>query len=217
VESNLVYHLSNHSLIADDSWVKPGRASRSWWSDHPSSRDFVKLKNYVDLASEMGWEYSLVDANWNRMENGGNIEDLVKYANSKNIGLSFWYNSGGPHNIVTEQPRDIMNDPSKRKEELKKLHDWGVKAIKVDFFQSDKQDIMKLYLDILKDAASQQIMVVFHGCTLPRGWSRTYPNLVSMEAVKGAEQYGWDSVFARQDAMLNTILAFTRNVVGRMD
>ena len=217
VESNLVYHLANHSQIADDGWVKPGRASWSWWSDHPSSRDFEKLKTYVDLASDMGWEYSLVDANWNRMENGGKIEDLVQYARSKKIGLSFWYNSGGPHNIVTEQPRDIMNDPVKRREELKKLQDWGVKAVKVDFFQSDKQDIMKLYLDILKDAADHQIMVVFHGCTIPRGWSRTYPNLVSMEAVKGAEQYGWDSVFARQAAKLNVILAYTRNVVGPMD
>lgn len=216
VESNLVYDLADPNKLGDVSWVKPGRASWSWWSDHPSSREFSKLKDFVDLAVDMGWEYSLVDANWNIMQ-GGNIDDLVKYASAKKIGLSLWYNSGGPHNHVTEQPRDIMGDRVKRKEEFAKLHAWGVKAVKVDFFGSDKQSIIQLYFDILKDAAKEKIMVIFHGCTLPRGWSRTYPNLLSMEAVKGAEQYGWDSTFANHAAEHNTILTFTRNVVGPMD
>jgi len=216
VESNLVYDLADSNMNPDDRWVKPGRSSWSWWSDHPSSKDFVKLKKYVDLAATMGWEYSLVDANWNSMK-GGDIESLVQYANTKHIGLTLWYNSGGPHNNVTEQPRNIMSDPVKRKDEFHKLHNWGIKAVKVDFFQSDKQQIMQLYLDILKDAAKEKIMVVFHGCTLPRGWSRTYTNLLSMEAVKGAEQYGWDKNFAQYAAEHNTILAFTRNVVGPMD
>lgn len=216
IESNLVHDLAAPNIIGDFSWVKPGRSSWSWWSDHPSSRDFVKLKNYVDLAKDMGWEYSLVDANWNVMR-GGNIEDLVKYAKSKNIGLSLWYNSGGPHTEVTEQPRDIMYDAVKRKAEFKKLHEWGVKAVKVDFFNSDKQHLIQLYQGILKDAAEQKIMVVFHGCTVPRGWARTYPNLVSMEAVRGAEQYGWDPKYAANAPAHNIILAFTRNVVGSMD
>ncbi|HXL55943.1 MAG TPA: glycoside hydrolase family 97 catalytic domain-containing protein, partial [Chitinophagaceae bacterium] len=97
------------------------------------------------------------------------------------------------------------------------LHALGVKAVKVDFFDSDKQDIIKLYHDILEDAAKEQIMVVFHGCTLPRGWSRTYPNLLSMEGIRGAEQIGWDTVFANNAATYNTINVFTRNVVGPMD
>jgi alpha-glucosidase len=216
VESNLVYHLSDANKIGDDAWVKPGRSSWSWWSDHPSSKDFNKLKKYVDLARDMNWEYSLVDANWNIMH-GGNIEELIKYAAAKNISLTLWYNSGGLHNTISEQPRDIMNDPVKRKEEFKKLHAWGVKAVKVDFFDSDKQDIIRLYIDILKDAAAEKIMVVFHGCTLPRGWSRTYPNLLSMESIRGAEQIGWDTVFANNAAIYNTINVFTRNVVGPMD
>lgn len=216
VESNLVYHLSDPNKIGDDSWVKPGRSSWSWWSDHPSSKDFNKLKNYIDLAKEMQWEYSLVDANWNIMH-GGNIEDLTKYAASKNIGLTLWYNSGGTHTKISEQPRDIMNDPVKRKEEFKKLREWGVKAVKVDFFNSDKQGIIQLYHDILEDAAKEHIMVIFHGCTLPRGWSRTYPNLLSMEGIRGAEQIGWDTVFANNAPMYNTINVFTRNVVGPMD
>ena len=216
VESNLVYDLADPNRIGNTDWIKPGRSSWSWWSDHSSSKDFVKLKKYVDLAKEMGWEYSLVDANWNIMQ-GGDISQLVKYANEKKVGLALWYNSGGDHNSVTEQPRNIMNDPVKRKEELSKLHRWGIKAIKVDFFQSDKQKIMQLYFDILKDAAKEKIMVIFHGCTLPRGWSRTYPNLISMEGVKGAEQYGWDNSFAQHAPEHNTIISFTRNVVGPMD
>jgi len=216
VESNLVYHLADKNKIGDDSWVEPGRSSWSWWSDHPSSKNFSTLKKYVDLSKDMGWEYSLVDANWNIMQ-GGDIEQLAKYAASKNIGLTLWYNSGGPHNTVTEQPRDIMSDPVKRKEEFKKLHAWGVKAIKVDFFDSDKQKIIQLYHAILEDAAKEKVMAVFHGCTLPRGWSRTYPNLLAMEGIRGAEQIGWDTVFASNAAMYNTINVFTRNVVGPMD
>ena len=217
IESNLVYHLSAPNKIGDASWVKPGRSSWSWWGDHASSKNFTSLKKFIDLSKTMGWEYSLIDANWDIMQDGGTIEDLVKYANAQKVLLTLWYNSGGPHNTVTERPRDIMNDAVKRKAEFKKLNTWGVKAIKVDFFDSDKQEIIKLYLNILKDAAAAKIMVVFHGCTLPRGWSRTYPNLISMEAIKGAEQYGWDSVFAANAPIHNIIAICTRNVVGPMD
>ncbi len=216
VESNLVYHLAAPNTLGDVSWVKPGRSSWSWWGDHDSSKDFVKLKKFVDLAKEMGWEYSLVDANWDIME-GGTIEQLVAYAKTKNIRLILWYNSGGPHNTVTERPRDIMNDAVKRKEEFKKLKKWGIAGIKVDFFQSDKQNIIQLYHDIITDAAKEHIMVNFHGCTLPRGWSRTYPNLVSMEAVRGAENYGWGKEFAIKAPELNVIYSFTRNIIGPMD
>ncbi|HEY5744928.1 MAG TPA: glycoside hydrolase family 97 catalytic domain-containing protein [Chryseolinea sp.] len=217
VESNLTHHLAPPSVIDDPSWVVPGRSSWSWWSDHASSRNVKTLKAYIDLSSKMGWEYSLVDANWNIMENGGNVSELLDYAKKRNVGLTLWYNSGGPHNRVTEQPRDIMSDPIKRKAEFKKLHEWGIKAVKVDFFNSDKQNIMAQYQDILRDAAEEQIMVLFHGCTAPRGWSRTYPNLVAMEAVKGAEQYSFDTVFCNNAPRHNTILAMTRNVVGPMD
>jgi hypothetical protein len=217
VESHLVYHLADANKVGDVTWVKPGRSSWSWWGDHESSTNFEKLKKFVDLAKEMGWEYSLVDANWNIMKGGGTIQELVKYAAEKNIALLFWYNSGGPHNVVTEQPRDIISDSVKRKEEFKKLRKWGVKGIKVDFFQSDKQHIIQLHHDILEDAAKEELMVNFHGATLPRGWSRTYPNLVTVEAVAGAENYGWGKEFALRAPVHNNILTYTRNVVGPMD
>jgi alpha-glucosidase len=217
VQSNMVNNLAKPNAIGDISWVKPGRSSWSWWSDHASSRNITTMKRFVDLAAKMKWEYSLVDANWNIPKSGGTIEDLVKYAKQKNVKLTLWYNSGGPHNDVTEQPRDVMFDPITRKQEMKKLHDWGVKAIKVDFFQSDKQSIMQLYHDILKDAAKEEIMVIFHGCTMPRGWARTYPNLLAMEGVRGAENYGWSQSFAMDAAEYNTIFVYTRNVAGSMD
>jgi alpha-glucosidase len=216
VESDMVVELNPPSAIPDESWIKPGRASWSWWSDWPSSKNFESLKKFVDLSVEMGWEYSLVDANWDLMT-GRNVEELIKYANSKNIGILMWYNSGGPHNNVTERPRDIMSNPELRKAEFKKLADWGVKGVKVDFFQSDKPQIIKQYFDILKDAADNKIMVNFHGCTMPRGWNRTWPNLVSMEAVRGAESYGFDTTYTEKAVWHNTILPFTRNVIGSMD
>lgn len=215
VESNMVVKLAPESKM-DASWVKPGRASWSWWSDPPSPRNYKSMLKFIDLAAEMGWEYFLVDANWDQMS-GGNVEQFIRYANSKNVGILLWYNSGGPHNVITERPRDLMLDPAIRKEEFKRIAALGVKGVKVDFFQSDKADMMKLYLDILKDAAEHKILVNFHGCTLPRGWNRTWPNLVSMEAVTGAENYQYNRRYPEAAVWHNTILPFTRNVVGSMD
>jgi hypothetical protein len=146
----------------------------------------------------------------------GNIKQLIDYAKSKGVGIILWYNSGGPHNHVDAWHVGIMDDPIKRKAEMKKLESWGVKGVKVDFMQSDKQYLMKLYEDILRDAAKHHLFVDFHGATIPRGWARTYPNMLTMEAIRGAEQY-WDTNFAKNAHMFHTIYAFTRNVVGSMD
>ncbi len=216
VESTLVTDVSAPSVVKDTSWIKPGRASWSWLFDHDSPQDCTKLKAWVDLAAEMGWEYSLVDANWDRMKNG-TIHDLIAYANSKGVGLLLWYNSGGPHNHVSEKPRGLMDNKEIRREEFATLKKWGIKGVKVDFWQSDKQNIIQLYQELLKDAADFQIMVNFHGCTLPRGWSRTYPHLMSMEAVRGEECYSFDRRFTTEAPIHNVILPFTRNAVGPMD
>lgn len=216
VESNAVHSLANAPGSKDFSWVKPGRASWSWWGDQGSPRNFEALKKFVDFSKSMSWEYSLIDANWNEMK-GGSIEQLAKYANSQGVGLWLWYNSGGRHNTVTEKPRDIMSDSALRKAEFAKLKSWGVKGVKVDFFQSDKPWMIEHYHNILADAAEHQIMVNFHGCTLPRGWSRTWPNLLSMEAVKGAECYIFEGDFPDRAPLHNVNVVFTRNVVGPMD
>jgi alpha-glucosidase len=215
VESNIVDDLAEPNRLNDISWIKPGRSSWSWWGDHESPFDYQKLKDYVDFAAEMGWEYSLVDAGWHEMK-GGNIRDLVNYANSKNVWILLWYNSGGPHTRVMDAgPRDRMYDPEIRKAEFEKISEWGVKGVKVDFFQSEKQGIMKLYLDILKNAAEYNIVVNTHGCTIPRGWSRTYPNFLTMEGVKGAEAYTYEKSI--EFPCFNNVYPYTRNVIGPMD
>lgn len=216
VESTLVTDLCDASRVQETDWIRPGRVAWSWWSDPPSPQDAIKQKHFVDLAAEMGWEYILVDANWTIMDKG-TIHDVIRYAQEKKVGVLLWYNSGGPHNVVTEKPRDSFTYEPVRRFEFDMLRRWGVKGVKIDFFQSDKQELMRLYHEILKDAADYKIMVNFHGCTLPRGWSRTWPHLMSMEAIRGEECYIFDPQFPERAPIQNTITPFTRNVVGPAD
>jgi len=216
LESNLVTDLAPERRLEDVSWIRPGRAGWSWWYDNDSPKDYKKMLPFIDFASEMGWEYFLVDANWNMMKNG-TIEELADYASKKGIGLLLWYNSGGKHNVVTEQPRDLMDKRDIRRKEFQRIHEMGVKGIKVDFFQSDKEEIIRQYIGILEDAAEFQILVNFHGCTLPRGWSRTYPNLVSTEPIRGAECYLFDATYPEKAPAHLATLPFTRGVVGPTD
>jgi alpha-glucosidase len=214
--SNLVTHLAEPVRAADTSWVRPGRVAWSWWSQMDSPRDLARQRDYVGLAADLGWEHCLVDANWD-VNPEDEVAALAGYARERGVGLWLWYNSGGPHNDVTERPRDRMHESPVRRAEFAKLASWGVAGVKVDFFHSDKQDGIARYLAILDDAAEQQIMVNFHGCTIPRGWSRTWPHLMSMEGVRGAEAYLFDPAFPAAAASHHTILPFTRNAVGPMD
>lgn len=216
VESTLVTDVSPPSRVTDAGWIRPGRVAWSWWSDPPSPQDGGKQKKFVDLAAEMGWEYMLVDANWDIMDNG-NVHEVLRYAKERGVGVLLWYNSGGPHNIVTEKPRGTLTSGPVRRFELELLQKWGVKGIKVDFFQSDKQNVIDLYHGLMQDAADFRIMLNFHGCTLPRGWERTWPHLMTMEAVRGAECYIFDSEYPARAPVQNTILPFARNAVGPMD
>ncbi len=216
VESTLVTDVAPPCRLKQTDWIRPGRVAWSWWSDPKSPLDAEKQKRFIDLAAEMGWEYVLVDANWTRMERG-NLFEVLEYAKQKGIGGWLWYNSGGPHNVVTEKPCGMMFFRSVRRFEMDWLKKIGVCGVKVDFFQSDKQEIFRLYQEILEDAARARLMVNFHGCTLPRGWERAYPNLMSMEAVRGEECYIYDSEYPDRAPVQNTILPFTRNAVGPMD
>jgi alpha-glucosidase len=216
LETTLPTDLAAPSKIENTSWIKPGRATWSWWSDNDSPQLYERMVPFVDFTAEMGWEYFLVDANWNHMNNG-TMEDLAVYAEQKNVDLLLWYNSGGKHNVVTEEPRDLMWDKDARRAEFERISKLGIKGVKVDFFQSDKQTIINQYIDILEDAADFELLVNFHGCTLPKGWRRTWPNLVSMESVRGEECYIFDPYFPRLAPGNMTILPFTRNAVGPMD
>jgi hypothetical protein len=216
VESDLVTDLADPSRLENTSWIKPGRASWSWWSESDSPRDYNRLVSYIDFAADMEWEYSLVDANWNHMQNGS-LEQLAEYAGGKGVGLLLWYNSGGKHNEVPEEPRDLMDERGIRRKEFERISKLGIKGIKVDFFQSDKEEIIKQYIEILEDAADYQLVVNFHGCTLPRGWRRTWPNLLTMEAVRGGESYKFDRHYPQDAPSHLAIIPFTRNVVGPCD
>jgi hypothetical protein len=216
LESDLVNDLSPPTTLTDTSWIEPGRASWSWWSKSDSPKHAEDLNRFTDLAAEMTWEYTLIDANWDQMISG-RLDDVLAHARAKGVAPLLWYNSGGPHNDVTEAPRDRMHTRDARRAELAKLQKWGVKGIKVDFWHSDKSDRMRQYREVLEDAADFRVTVNFHGSTIPRGWSREFPHLMSMEAVFGAEQYKFRQQFSTRAAWLNTVLPFTRNVIGPMD
>jgi alpha-glucosidase len=215
VESNLVSHLSSPAVINNTSWIKPAMSAWSWWSGWDSSQYPHKMRPHVDLASNLGYPYFAIDSNWDLISES-EFADFRQYAQSKNVKLWLYYNSAGLHNGIDYfRPRDKIHTHALRQVEFQKLVDWGVVGIKVDFFQSDKQELIKLYLDILKDAADYGLMVNFHGCTIPRGWQRTYPNLMTMESVRGNEymliSYGEDNPAHKVN------LAFTRNIIGSMD
>lgn len=215
IETNIVQNLNPSSAIADESWIKPGRSSWSWWSDGSSSRNYDAQIKYVDFTAEMGWEYTLIDAGWPNME-GGTMEEVVKYANSKNVGVWLWYHSGAGRSQDTISTYNLIANAEARKQEMARIQKLGVKGIKVDFFDTDKQNIIKMYDKILSDAADHQIMVNFHGATLPRGSERTYPNLMTTEAIKGAETFGRQPACDRAPEH-NATVPFTRNVIGSMD
>lgn len=215
VESTLITDVSEPNKLKSTDWIKPGPVSWIYWANNHGSKDYQKVVEYVNLAVDMNWPYILIDWEWDSMTNGGNINDAVRYANSKGIKPLLWYNSGTSWLDPTPNDRIITHD--KREEEFTWLNKIGVYGIKVDFFAGDQQDMMKFYIDILKDAAEHHLMVNFHGATVPRGWNRTYPNLMTMEAVYGAEWYNNRPTLTKKAAGHNTTLPFTRNVIGSMD
>lgn len=215
VESTLVTDVSEPNQLKETDWIKPGPVSWIYWANNHGSKDYKKVVEYVDLATEMNWPYVLIDWEWDVMGNGGNITDAVNYARSKGIKPLMWYNSGT--SWLDPTPNDRLLTAQKRADEFSWLNKIGVYGIKVDFFAGDQQDMMKFYIKILKDAAKYHLMVNFHGATVPRGWSRTYPNLMTIEAVYGAEWYNNQPVLTNKAAAHNTTLPFTRNVIGSMD
>jgi alpha-glucosidase len=217
VESTLVDDVSPPSILKNTNWIKPGIASWNYWSSNHGTKDYKIVTAFADLAAEMNWPYTLLDWEWDAMGNGGKLEDALKYIHSKGVKPLMWYNSGGPHTYVSSTPKDRMLTHENRVEEFTKLKKLGVAGVKIDFFESEKQDMIKYYLDILEDATQFEMMVYFHGCIVPRGWARTYPNLMTHEAVRGAEWYNNTPDFTMPAPEHNATLPFTRNVVGSMD
>jgi hypothetical protein len=218
VESTLITDVSRPSVITDTGWIRPGPVAWVYWAYNHGSKDYRKVVEYVDLAKTMGWPYVLIDWEWDRMDNGGHIEDAVAYARSKGIKPLMWYNSKDSlSSTVGLDPFGRLSTHEARCREFAWLNKLGVCGVKVDFFEDDRQQEMAYYLDLLEDAAKYHLMVDFHGATVPKGWDRTYPNLMSMEGVYGAEWYDNTPLLTQLAPSHNTTLPFTRNVVGPMD
>ena len=214
VASTLVDDVSSPSKTSTTNWIRPGRSSWSWFSQGTGGLSLQR--EYVDFSAEMGWEHILIDEGWTRWSDYETvIPALAQEAKEKDVGILLWYNSGGDHTINQGKPRDRLLDTESRRTEFAMLQSWGISGIKVDFFESDKQDRIKQYIGILEDALDHELLVNFHGATLPKGWQRTYPNLMTHEAVRGAEYY--DTPADGPSALDDVHYVFTRNVVGSMD
>lgn len=216
VETTIPYDVVDPLYEASQEY-KPGRYTWSWliWQDN--SCNYNDQVTFIDLANKYGYEYILVDALWDTQIGRDKMEQLSAYAQSKGVKLLVWYNSNGIQNDAPQGPRNIMNNSIARKKEMKWLKKLGVAGIKVDFFGSDKQETMKLYEDILSDANEYGIQVIFHGCTLPRGWERMYPNFVASEAALASENVFFSEHHAKMEGFEMTMHPFSRNAVGSFD
>ena len=194
-----------------------GKGTWSWivWQD--ASIRMEDQKKYIDMASEMGFKYNLVDNWWDTNIGREGIEELVAYARERNVELFLWYSSSGWWTDIEQGPINIMSNPILRKKEMKWMRDLGVKGIKVDFFGGDKQETMAHYEAILSDADEYGLMVIFHGCTLPRGWEKMYPNYVGSEAVRASENLVFSQYECDQEAQAACLHPFIRNAVGCME
>ena len=216
VETTIPYDVVEPLYEASQTY-KPSRYTWSWliWQDNSINYDDqVKM---VDVAAAQGYEAILVDNWWDKQIGRKRIEELSKYAQSKKVSLMLWYNSNGFENDAPQTPRQIMNNSIARKKEMAWMKKIGVVGIKVDFFGGDKQETMKLYEDILSDANDYGLEVIFHGCTLPRGWERMYPNYVSSEAALASENVYFTDYHAKKEAFEMTMHPFSRNAVASFD
>ncbi len=217
VESTLVTDNSDSCILSDTMWIEPGVASWVYWAYNHGSKDYEIVKKYIDMAIALNLPYVLIDAEWDEMQGEHGIVELLGYANANGIKPMIWYNSSVGWIDGAPGPKFRLNDPAKREQEFAWCEANGVKGVKIDFFSGDNNQNMRYMIDLLECAASHHLLVNFHGATLPRGWQRTYPNLISTEGVYGAEWYNNVPTFTNVAARHNATLPFTRNVVGSMD
>ena len=194
-----------------------GRGSWSWIIGMDGSTNYKEQLRYIDFSAAMGYQSVLVDALWDKQIGRDKIEELAKYGKDKGVALYLWYNSNGYWNDAPQTPRSIMDNAIARRKEMKWMQSIGIRGIKVDFFGGDKQMTMQLYEDILSDANEYGLLVIFHGCTLPRGWERMYPNFASSEAVLASENLHFSQGSCDNEAFNATLHPFIRNTVGSMD
>ena len=217
VESTLVTDVSEFCKLDDTGWIHPGVVSWVYWAYNHGSNDYDIIKQYVDLAATLHLPYVLIDAEWDEMKNGKTVEDAVAYALEQGVKPLIWYSSSIGWLDGAPGPKFRLNKPEDREREFAWCERIGVAGVKIDFFSGDTQQNMDYCIDLMEDAAKHHLLVNFHGATVPRGWQRTYPNLLSTEGVYGAEWYNNVPTFTDKAARHNATLPFTRNVIGPMD
>jgi alpha-glucosidase len=216
-ESTLGTDLAEPSVKIDAAIIKPGKSSWSWVLLKDGKTTYPVQKQFIDYAAEMHWQYCLIDALWDTQIGYDKIKELADYARTKNIGLLLWYNSAGSWNETPQTPKDKMLTHENRVKEFGILKDMGIKGVKIDFFGGDGQSMMQYCIGILNDARDAGLLVNFHGATLPRGLERTYPNLVTMEAIKGMEFATFEQNNLDEQPTHCTTIPFTRNIFDPMD
>jgi hypothetical protein len=216
VETTIPFDLVKPKYEASKEY-KYTKGSWSWIMKMDNNTTYPVQQQYIDFSASMGYETILIDALWDTQIGKDKIAELANYGAEKGVGLYLWYNSNGYWNDAPQGPRGMMENGIIRRKEMAWLKSIDVKGIKVDFFGGDKQVTMKLYEEILKDANDFGLMVIFHGCTLPRGWERMYPNFASSEAVLASENLHFGQASCDLEAVNASIHPFIRNAVGSMD
>ncbi|MFT3829369.1 MAG: glycoside hydrolase family 97 catalytic domain-containing protein [Opitutaceae bacterium] len=216
-ESSLGTDLAPAAVVQPGIAPRPGKASWSWPLLGDGQTVYEVQKRFIDYAAEMGWAYCLIDAQWDQQIGYEKTAELAAYARTRNVELLLWYNSNGTANAAPQMPKDRLLTHGSRIQEFDRLRAMGIRGLKIDFFGGDGQPVIEYYHDILSDAAPYGFLLNFHGATLPRGWQRTYPHLMTMEAIRGFEFVTFEQANAEQEPSHAAMLPFTRNVFDPMD
>ena len=216
VETTVPFDLTEQKYKPSQKYIY-GKGSWSWIIGMDPSCNFDEQKRYIDFSAAMGYQSVLIDAFWDGQIGYDKIAELARYGKGKGVGLFLWYNSNGSWNDAPQTPIGKMNNSRIRRQEMKWMHDNDIRGIKVDFFGGDKQQMMQLYEDILADANDFGLLVIFHGCTLPRGWEKMYPNYAASEAVLASENLHFGQGACDNEAFNACLHPFIRNTVGSMD
>ncbi len=216
VETTVPFDLVEQKYKASQEYIY-GKGSWSWIIGMDGSCNYDEQKRYIDFSAAMGYQTVLIDALWDVQIGREKIAELAAYGKSKGVSLFLWYNSNGTWNDAPQSPKGKMDKSRERRAEMAWMKSIGIRGIKVDFFGGDKQNMMQLYEDILSDANDYGILCIFHGCTLPRGWERMYPNYAASEAVLASENLHFGQGACDAEAHNATLHTFIRNTVGSMD
>ena len=213
ITNQLVYLLERPSQFDDTSWIKPGKVAWDWWNannidgvDFHAGINTETYKYYVDFAAKYGLQYIILDEGWYKLGNllevnpEINMPELAAYAEQKHVGLILW---------VVWKTLDDQFIPA-----FDEFSKWGVKGIKVDFMQRQDQLLTNFYYKTCREAAKRHMLVDFHGAQEPATMTRTWPNLISAEGVRGME---WSKWSAEAEPKHNITLPFTRMFLGPMD